>query len=88
MHAVVRKGDPIGDGGSVAGGSPSVFINGIPAALVGMSSAVCAQHPSAQCVVAGSGSVFINDVPAAIVGGSVSCGSTLPVGSPDVLIGV
>ncbi|APA90020.1 PAAR domain-containing protein (plasmid) [Paraburkholderia sprentiae WSM5005] len=87
MYAVVRKGDPIGDGGSVVGGSPSVFVNGIPAGLVGISSVVCSLHPSAQSLVAGSGSVFINGVPAAIVGGCVSCGSALSVGSPDVLIG-
>jgi uncharacterized Zn-binding protein involved in type VI secretion len=87
MYPVVRKGDPIGDGGSVIGGSASVFINDIPAALVGISSVVCSLHPSSQCLVAGSRSVFINDVPAALVGGSVSCGSALTVGSPDVLLG-
>ncbi|MBC8750725.1 putative Zn-binding protein involved in type VI secretion [Paraburkholderia sp. WC7.3g] len=87
MYAVVRKGDPIADGGSVTSGSPSVFVNGIPAGLVGISSVVCSLHPSAQSLVVGSGSVFINDVPAAIVGGSISCGSALSVGSPDVLIG-
>lgn len=87
MYPVVRKGDPIGDGGSVVGGSPSVFVNGIPAALVGISSVSCSLHPSSQSLVVGSSTVFINDVPAAIVGGSVSCGSALSVGSPDVLIG-
>ena len=87
MLPAARKGDAIGHGGSIASGSPTVSINQLPAALVGMSSAVCALHPGSQAVVAGSGTVFINNVPAAMVGGSVSCGASCSAGSPDVRIG-
>ncbi|MBB5410099.1 putative Zn-binding protein involved in type VI secretion [Paraburkholderia sp. MM5496-R1] len=87
MFPAARKGDAIGHGGSIVSGSPTVFINRLPAALVGMSSAVCALHPCSQAVVAGSGTVLINNVPAALVGGKVSCGAPCSAGSPDVRIG-
>ncbi|MGF6292245.1 putative Zn-binding protein involved in type VI secretion [Paraburkholderia youngii] len=87
MFPAARKGDAIGHGGSIAGGSPTVFINQMPAALVGMSSAVCTLHPGSQAVVAGSGTVLINNLPAALVGGKVSCGAPCSAGSPDVRIG-
>jgi len=87
MFPAARKDDTIGHGGTVAAGSPSVLINGVPAALVGLSSASCSQHPSSQAVVMGSGTVFINDVPAARVGDKTSCGAPIATGSPDVLIG-
>jgi uncharacterized Zn-binding protein involved in type VI secretion len=87
MFSAARKGDAIGHGGAIVSGSPSVTINGIPAALTGISSASCTLHPSAQAVVAGSASVFINNVPAALVGATTSCGAPITTGSPDVLIG-
>ncbi|MFT4066120.1 PAAR domain-containing protein [Paraburkholderia sp.] len=87
MFPAARKGDATGHGGAIVTGSPSVTINGIPAALAGISSASCPLHPSMQVVVAGSASVFINNVPAALVGGDTSCGASITAGSPDVLIG-
>ncbi|NML34752.1 PAAR domain-containing protein [Paraburkholderia antibiotica] len=87
MFPAARAGDAIGHGGAIVTGSPSVFINGLPAALVGMSCAVCGLHPAAQAVVLGSGTVTINGLPAAFVGGVVSCGSPIATGSPDVTIG-
>jgi uncharacterized Zn-binding protein involved in type VI secretion len=87
MFPAARLGDVIGHGGAIVTGSPSVNINGIPAAAVGLSASVCALHPSAQAVVLGSSSVFINDVPATFVAGVTSCGAPIASGSPDVLIG-
>ncbi|WP_322015182.1 PAAR domain-containing protein [Paraburkholderia sp. J12] len=87
MFPLSRVGDLIDHGGSIITGSPDVLIDGIPAALAGISSAVCPLHPSAQVLVSGSATVFINDVPAAMAGGKTSCGSVVTSGSPDVLIG-
>jgi uncharacterized Zn-binding protein involved in type VI secretion len=87
MFPAARKGDAIIHGGAIVTGSPSVFINSVPAALVGLSCAVCAIHPAVQAVVVGSGSVTINSLPAAFVGGLASCGSPIATGSQDVLIG-
>lgn len=87
MFPAARKGDPIGHGGVITTGSCDVLINGLPAAVVGLSQAVCTLHPSCQAVVAGSGTVFINNMPAAFCTGKVSCGSPITAGSPDVLIG-
>ncbi|MCC8395690.1 PAAR domain-containing protein [Paraburkholderia sp. MMS20-SJTR3] len=87
MFPAARKGDAIKHGGAVVTGSPSVFINGLPAALVGLSCAVCGLHPSAQAVVLGSSSVTINSLPAAFAGCLASCGSPIATGSMDVLIG-
>ncbi|SMG54189.1 PAAR domain-containing protein [Paraburkholderia susongensis] len=87
MFPAARKGDATGHGGAIVTGSPSVLINEIPAALVGLSSATCPLHPSAQAVVVGSATVFINDLPAALVSGMTSCGAPISAGSPDVLIG-
>ncbi|PXW24943.1 PAAR domain-containing protein [Paraburkholderia caballeronis] len=88
MFPAARLGDPIGHGGVVVSGSCDVLINGIPAAMVGASVAVCALHPSAQAVVLGSGTVFINNLPATFLGGITSCGAPIACGSPDVFVGV
>jgi len=87
MFPAARKGDATGHGGAIITGSPSVTINGVPAALTCISSATCKLHPSPQAVVAGSDSVFINNVPAAFMGGKTSCGAPITCGSPNVLIG-
>jgi uncharacterized Zn-binding protein involved in type VI secretion len=87
MFPAARKGDTTGHGGVIVTGSPSVTINGVPAALTGISSATCKLHPCVQAVVVGSASVFINNVPAAHIGGTTSCGAPITTGSPDVLIG-
>jgi len=87
MFPAARKGDATEHGGAIVTGSPSVTINGVPAALTAISSATCALHPSVQAVVAGSKSVFINNVPAAFIGCTISCGASITAGSPDVLIG-
>lgn len=71
----------------------NVFINGIPAAVVGAglephtikSGSSCVPHPN-QVVNAGSSKVFINGIPAARIGDSADLG-TITSGSPTVFMG-
>jgi uncharacterized Zn-binding protein involved in type VI secretion len=70
--------------------SPNVIINGIRAHRLNDTwnihccpKAGC--HPGA--VASGSASVFINGRPAARIGDSISCGSYIAMGSPNVSIG-
>ncbi|KVK99013.1 PAAR domain-containing protein [Burkholderia ubonensis] len=86
-NPAARLGDAIGHGGAITSGSGNVFMNGIPAAFVGGSIAVCPVHMSAQAVVSGSGTVFVNGLPAAFVGGVTSCGAPVASGSGDIFIG-
>ena len=74
----------------LAEGSPDVFVNGIEAGRVGDSYAAhgCDVHPPHTGVIAsGSGTVFINGCAAGRVGDAVSCGGSVAVGSPDVIVG-
>ena len=74
----------------LAEGSPDVFVNGIAAGRVGDTYAThsCDVHPSHTGVIAsGSGTVFINGRAAGRVGDAVSCGGSVAVGSPDVIVG-
>ncbi|MFP2516961.1 PAAR domain-containing protein [Buttiauxella agrestis] len=85
MQNAGRIGDTISHGGALTSGSGDVFINSIPAAIVG-SAATCSIHGGGS-VSCGSGSVFINDAPAARLGDTTGCGATISSGSGDVLIG-
>jgi len=95
MPAAARLGDfctghgcwPPRDGISA---SPNVFVNGIKAHRLNdpwnihcCPNAGC--HPGA--VASGSASVFINGRPAARIGDSISCGSYIAMGSPNVSMG-
>lgn len=74
----------------LAEGSPNVFVNGIAAGRVGDTYAAhgCDVHPSHTGVIAsGSGTVFINGRAAGRVGDAVSCGGSVAVGSPNVIVG-
>ncbi len=71
-------------GGPVVGGSPNVFISGIPAARVG-DKLVCVGPPDS--ISEGSSSVKINSKPAARVGDSSAHGGKIVSGIPSVLIG-
>ena len=69
--------------------SPNVFINGIPAHRIDdLWLAHCCDgscHPGV--VASGSGNVNINGRAAARIGDSISCGSLIAMGSPNVSIG-
>lgn len=79
--------------GEISGGcSGDVFINGIPAAVVGSTTterdSCCGSSPGS--VAAGSGSVFINGKPAARVGDALAAHNgtgEIAAGSGDVSIG-
>ncbi|PWB29087.1 type IV secretion protein Rhs, partial [Pseudomonas sp. SDI] len=74
--------------GGIAGGSPNVFINGLPAAYATASPGLCDKHPSPPPLIAeGSGKVFINGQPAARNGDRLTCGGRVNSGSPNVFIG-
>jgi len=70
--------------------SPNVYINGIQAhKLKDPWNVHCCPtdgcHPGE--VASGSATVFINGRPAARIGDSISCGSLIAMGSPNVSIG-
>lgn len=96
MPAAARRGDrnvAHCSGHSMAQGSDSVFINGLPLVRKGDSTTghlvpagrKCVTH-TAQ-VISGSSSVFINGRPAARVGDRLSGCTSIAQGSPDVFIG-
>ena len=64
-------GDTAAHGGSIAVGSPTVFIGGRPAARLG-DSVACGQHGTGT-IAKGSMSVFINGQPAARLGDPTAC---------------
>lgn len=86
-NGAARVGDVICHGGSVTTGSADVFINGVPAAIVGGSIACCGHGHGSTPVVTGSATVFINGVAAARCGDTVGCGSVIVTGSENVFIG-
>ena len=65
-------------------GAPTVFIGGMPAAVVG-SMCVCTGPPDS--IVAGSGTVLIGGMPAARMGDSTAHGGVIVLGAPTVIIG-
>jgi len=95
MPAVTRKGDsctghdacpPRGS----TGGSPNVFVNGIPVHREGDSWGAhgCPVHPPHGSVLAsGSGTVFVNGKPIGRIGDPVACGGTVASGSGNVFAG-
>lgn len=96
MPAVARRGDICSGHGCwpsrpSVGGSPNVFINGIPALRVGDAWAAhtCPIIPETHASVQASGSstVFCNGIPLARVGDAVACGSSVASGSPNVFAG-
>lgn len=100
MPPAARLGDPTAHGGTV--GPPranavavaSVLIGGKPAAVTG-SQHLCpvpvhAALSSGNVLLPGpptSGVVLIGGLPAARVGDKTSCGATVVMGAPNVLIG-
>ncbi|MTD38227.1 hypothetical protein GIX45_06160 [Erwinia sp. CPCC 100877] len=87
MQPAARVGDATAHGGALCSGSGNVFIDNLPAAMVGASVAPCALGHGAAPVASGSGSVFINCLPAARLGDVTGCGAVVVSGSGDVLIG-
>ena len=65
---------------TLTGGSPDVFIGGLPESRQG--DATTGGAP----VVHGSPNVFINGRPAALAGGRVACGGAIETGAPNVFI--
>ncbi len=97
MAAAARIGDTVATGHgcdtvtAIAGpGSPTVLINGTPAARVGDLTVphtigvppICVAHTSP---IIGASTVLINGSPAAKVGDSV-CSGTITGGSPNVIV--
>ena len=83
--------DPCGAPPSpIASGSGDVFADGMPVSKVGdpiVPHACPSSPPHPGTIAAGSGTVMINGSPAARLGDSISCGSTIAVGSGTVFIG-
>ena len=75
----------------LASGSPDVIVNGQKAGRVGVDNYAvhgCVVHaPHSAVVASGSKTVFINGAPAARIGDPVSCGSSVAVGSGNVIVG-
>jgi uncharacterized Zn-binding protein involved in type VI secretion len=65
-------------------GTPTVFIGGMPAAVVG-SMCLCVGPPDS--IVMGSATVLIGGMPAARLGDSTAHGGTITLGCFTVLIG-
>jgi len=95
MSAAARATDmhtcPLSDGPKphvggplLPGGNSTVFIAGLPAAIVG-DNCVCAGPTDA--LVAGSSSVFIAGSPAVRMGDSTAHGGVIIIGCPTVNIG-
>ena len=94
MPAVVRLGDSCSGHGCYPSrvndeGSPNVFVNGKPAHRVGDHwTTHCCGIPCHDGVASsGSSTVFVNGKAICRVGDSVSCGSTMAEGSPNVFAG-
>ena len=74
--------------GQLQFGSPNVFINGLPAAIMNVASGVCSKDgASPHRVATGSATVLINGRPAARVTEKMDCGAVIRSGSPNVFIG-
>ena len=72
-------------GGPIVGpGTPTVFIGGMPAAVMG-DNAVCVGPP--DVIIKGSATVMIGGKPAARMGDSTAHGGSIVLGLPTVLIG-
>lgn len=72
-------------GGPISGpGAATVFIGGLPAAVVG-DMCVCTGPPDS--IVKGSATVMIGGKPAARMGDSTAHGGSIVLGAPTVMIG-
>lgn len=74
------------------GGSPDVFVNGLPAMRVGDEYAphgcsVCPEGSHGRKLSQGSRSVFINGLPSGRIGDAIDCGGHAQTGSANVFIG-
>ncbi|MGE9551461.1 PAAR domain-containing protein [Erwinia amylovora] len=87
MQNAARIGDASSHGGAVCSGSGNVFINDIPAAIVGVSIVTCSLLHGAAPLASGSETVFINDEPAGRLGDTTGCGGVIVSGSANVFIG-
>ena len=70
--------------------SPNVFANDIAVVRVGDTYDLhgCKNcRPHSGSLASGSSTVFVNGLPVGRMGDSISCGSTVAKGSPDVIIG-
>ena len=77
---------------AATGGSPDVFVNGLPQMRVGdvyepHACPSCPKPPHGRALAAGSGTVFVNGQPAGRVGDAIDCGGAADSGSGDVFIG-
>ena len=71
-------------------GSPNVFINNLPAHRLSdpwAPHACPGSSPHGAVTASGSSTVFINNLPAARLSDAISCGSSIAMGSPNVLFG-
>ncbi|MDS1916350.1 PAAR domain-containing protein [Enterobacter asburiae] len=87
MQNAGRVGDATAHGGALSSGSSNVYINGLPAAMSGLSVALCALGHGAVPLTTGSGSVFINGLQAGRQGDMTGCCPVVSTGSSDVYIG-
>lgn len=92
MPAAARVTDTTNHPGVISGpGSPSVVINGLPAAIQ-TDTHVCSfpppagPHPPAPFAT-GSTTVLINGIPALRQFDTAVCGAMIMMGSPNVIIG-
>ena len=77
---------------AATGGSPDVFVNGLPQMRVGdayepHACPSCPKPPHGRALAVGSGTVFVNGKPAGRVGDAIDCGGAADSGSGDVFIG-
>lgn len=92
MSAVIRLGDPISCGDTMAHGSGNVFANGLPTTRVNVDLTAGHCYSPVPLLETISVTVFVNDIPVAIVGDDIpthccnsSCHSGFASnGSPDV----
>jgi uncharacterized Zn-binding protein involved in type VI secretion len=74
--------------GQLTIGSSSVFINGLPATMVGLATGECSKDPGApRRVATGASTVFINGMPAGRMTETMDCGAVIRTGSSNVFIG-
>ena len=91
MPAAARLFDPTSHPGLLMQGSPTVLIEGLPAARMSdkhvcLLPPVAGPHPPSP-IAKGSVSVLINDLPAARQGDAAGCGAQILKGATTVLIG-
>jgi len=74
---------------SISGGSPNVLVNKVSVLIVGSLFAIHTDGNTAHpgTLSAGSSKVLVNGVGIGRVGDTISCGSTVAIGSATVLAG-